>query len=250
VARHKRGEDFDDDKWALYNLKEDFVEANDLSGQYPEKLQSLKELWKEEGKQYNADTMFDPKYPGFFGGLAIKAIKAMKGPKEKDYVFYSGTPHVDQKAAPKFINRPYTITIPIVREKGNEEGVLFANGNDDTGFVVYIKDSKAVFEYNYCANVASFGKLYKIESTIPVPTGKSEIRFEFEKTGKFAGIGKLFINGQEVGRIDMPKTIAGRLSHEGLDIGRDGNTLITTSYTDSFPFTGQIEKVAIWVGTK
>lgn len=250
VARHKSGEDYDDDKWSLYHLKEDFVEANDLSAQYPDKLKALQKLWKEEGKKVNADFMIDPKYPGFFGGMAIKAVKAMKGPKEKDYIFYSGMPHVDQKAAPKFIDRPYTITIPVVREKGDEEGVLFANGNDDSGFVIYIKDSKAVFEYNYCANVASFGKLYKIESSIPVPTGRSEIQLEFEKTGKFAGIGKLLINGKEAGRIDMPKTIAGRLSHEGLDIGRDGNTLISTNYTDSFAFTGQIEKVAIWVGIK
>ncbi|MCD4718648.1 MAG: arylsulfatase [Desulfobacula sp.] len=250
VARHKSGDDYDDDKWSLYNLEEDFVEANDLSAQHPDKLKELKKLWKAEAKKVNADYMIDPKYPGFFGGLAIKAMKAMRGPKEKEYLFYSGTPRVDQKATPKFIDRPYTITIPVVREKGNEEGVLFANGNDDSGFVIYIKDDKAVFEYNYCANVPSFGKLYKIESTICVPAGKSEIQFEFEKTGKLAGIGKLFINGKEAGRMDMPKTIAGRLSHEGLDIGRDGNTLITTSYTDSFPFTGQIEKVAIWVGIK
>lgn len=249
VARHKSGDDYDDDKWSLYHLKEDFVEANDLSAQYPDKLKELQKLWKEEGKKVNADFMIDPKYPGLFGGMAIKAIKAMKGPKEKDYVFYSKTPHVDQKAAPKFLDRPYIIKIPVVRKKG-DDGVLFANGNDDSGFVIYIKNNKAIFEYNYCANVPSFGRLYKIESSIPVPTGKSEIQFEFEKTGKLAGIGKLLINGKEAGRTDMPKTIAGRLSHEGLDIGRDGNTLISTSYTDSFAFTGQIEKVAIWVGIK
>ena len=174
----------------------------------------------------------------------------MKGPKEKNYVFYSGTPYVDQKVAPKFIDRPYTITIPVVREKGNEEGVLFANGNNDSGFVIYIQNDKAVFEYNYCANVPSFGKLYKIESTVPVPAGKSEIQFEFEKTGKLAGIGKLFVNGKEAGRMDMPETIVDRISHEGFGVGRDSNKRISTSYTDSFPFTGQIEKVMIWVGTK
>ena len=47
--------DFDPDKakWELYNIDEDFSQANDLAKQYPEKLRQLQDLWWVEAAKYN-----------------------------------------------------------------------------------------------------------------------------------------------------------------------------------------------------
>ena len=48
-------EEFDPDKakWELYNIDEDFSQANDLAAQHPEKLRQLQDLWWVEAAKYN-----------------------------------------------------------------------------------------------------------------------------------------------------------------------------------------------------
>ena len=44
---------FDQDKWELYNLADDFSEANDLSAQYPQKLKELQDAFWVEAKKHD-----------------------------------------------------------------------------------------------------------------------------------------------------------------------------------------------------
>ena len=50
---------WDKDKWELYNLDEDFSEANDVAAKYPEKLAELKGLFDAEAKKYNVYPLDD-----------------------------------------------------------------------------------------------------------------------------------------------------------------------------------------------
>lgn len=50
---------FENDKWELYNLTEDFNENNDLAKKYPEKLAELKTLFDTQAKQYNIYPFID-----------------------------------------------------------------------------------------------------------------------------------------------------------------------------------------------
>ena len=52
IAVHRLGTEFDDDRWELFNLKEDFSEANDIAASRPEKLAELKEVWWREAGKY------------------------------------------------------------------------------------------------------------------------------------------------------------------------------------------------------
>ena len=47
------GWDPDKDRWELYNLDEDFSEANDLAAKHPEKLAELKKLFWEDAEKYH-----------------------------------------------------------------------------------------------------------------------------------------------------------------------------------------------------
>jgi arylsulfatase len=44
---------FDDDKWELYDLANDFSEANDVSAKYPQKLKELQNDFWVEAKKYD-----------------------------------------------------------------------------------------------------------------------------------------------------------------------------------------------------
>ncbi len=54
VAIHRPGTPFDEDRWALYHVDEDFSEAENVAARYPQKLEELKKLWWEEAAKNGA----------------------------------------------------------------------------------------------------------------------------------------------------------------------------------------------------
>jgi arylsulfatase A-like enzyme len=50
---------FENEKWELYNLNEDFNETNDLAAKYPEKLKELKTLFEAQAKRYGLAPYID-----------------------------------------------------------------------------------------------------------------------------------------------------------------------------------------------
>ncbi len=249
TAVHKRGTKYTDDVWSLFNLEEDFTHATDLANTYPEKLARMKEVWRREGEQVNAALMVDLENPGPKIKEEMKK-RAAKNPKKHEFIYYPRASHVTDFATPDFIDRSFSITASIDRPTGSENGVLFANGNHDSGLVLYIHKGRAVYEYNYFANVKSVGTMYKVTSDTKVPRGASQISLRFDKTGKLMGTATLLINGEVAGTLEMPKTMAARISHEGMDIGRDANTAVGSQYNSPYEFEGKIENVTIRLGNR
>ena len=54
IAIHVPGTDFNDDRWELYHVAEDFTESVDLAAQYPERVEEMKALWWSEAAKYGA----------------------------------------------------------------------------------------------------------------------------------------------------------------------------------------------------
>ncbi|MCU0229239.1 MAG: arylsulfatase [Bryobacterales bacterium] len=54
IGIHRPGTSFDDDRWELYHVAEDFSESTNLASQYPQRLDALKQLWWEEATRYGA----------------------------------------------------------------------------------------------------------------------------------------------------------------------------------------------------
>lgn len=53
VAMHKRGTEFSNDTWQLFNLRDDFSEAHDLAQSNPKKRQELQKLWEQEAEKFS-----------------------------------------------------------------------------------------------------------------------------------------------------------------------------------------------------
>jgi arylsulfatase A-like enzyme len=228
---------FDEDKWELYNVEEDFSECKDLADKHPEKLRQLVELWWAEAGKYNVLPL-DDRF------AERQALRDEISKEKKSYTFYPGTVRVPENSAPHFKNRSYSINAEVEIPKAGAEGPICAIGGIGSGWSLYIKDKKLVYCYNY------LGKYYYLNSTDHVPTGKVKLGFEFEKTGKekfgAGGIARLYINGNKAGELKIPRTVRFVYSMgESFDIGRDSGTAVTPEYKHHAEFTGTIKKVVI-----
>ena len=231
---------FDKDQWELYNLEEDFSQANDLAKQNPKKLRELQDAFVAEATKYNVfplDDRFSERLdvtlrPSFFYG-------------RKSMTFYPGMTRLPEGSAPKTTSASHTVTVKASIPERNAEGVLICIGGDSAGWSLCMEEGKLVYHYNWFDT-----ERYKVELAAPLAPGKAEIRMEFvnegEKPGGPASV-SLFVNGKKVGSGKLPKQVAYRFSVESLDVGMDTMSPVSKTYVEKLPFefNGKIESVKL-----
>jgi arylsulfatase len=230
--------DFGNDKWELYNIKNDFSEAVDLSKKYPDKLKELKSLFDKEAKRNNV-------YP-----LDDRAAERMLEYRpsitagKTSFTYYPGAIRIPETSAPNLKMKSHRITVDVNIPDNGAEGVLVAEGGSSAGYTLFIKGDKLVYEYNFLGRAQ-----YTITSTSSVPKGTSRLVFDYEQQGKTwggGGIGRLSINGQPAGEGTIAMTVPGRFSGtETFDVGEDLGATVSESYKGPFKFTGEIKKVTV-----
>jgi arylsulfatase len=234
----------------LFNLNEDFSEADDVAAKYPAKLEQLKQLWFIQASKYKV-------FP-VDSSLALRQAVSrplMSSPRDK-YVYYPGTGEVDGSNAADVRNRSHKITAEVEISKEGAKGVLLANGGTFAGYAFFInKDQKLQYSHNYVGI-----KEYKVISEEKVPSGKLTLSMEFKKTGPpdfkngkgSPGTVTLYVNDKAVGSGKIPVTVplSYSLSGDGLSVGRDTLSAVSLDYVGStFPFTGgRLHRVIVDLG--
>jgi arylsulfatase A-like enzyme len=230
--------DFENDQWELYNIDEDFSEANNLAASNPKKLEEMKKIFDEEAKKYNvyplddrfAERGADPLRPSFTRG-------------KTSFTYYPGAVRIAEGSAPSIHMRSHSITAD-VKIAGGTKGVIVAQGGNLGGYTLYIKDNKVFYENNY------FGKnIDVITSTIPLPQGNDVIKFEYTQESKEyagGGTGRLYINGKLAGEKRFAHVVPIRFSAtETFDVGEERGSTVSKSYTAPYKFTGELKKVTV-----
>lgn len=241
---HKSGTDFSKDVWELYNLNEDFNERIDLAARYPQKVKELQAVFDEEAIKYNVFPLSDHALGHSAGGRKRSPF----GLKKK-VVLYPGIDQFLTYSGPQFQQDSFTITADVEIQSPSEQGVLFATGSEFDGLSLFIKDGKFVSAHNTGSIVRH------LESNIPVPAGKSKLKFQFdyaatEKGNKDwnarAGTESIFINDQKVAEREI--TVAeGAIGvyKDGIDVGSDRNSPVSDRYKAPFSFSGKLNNVVI-----
>ena len=231
------GWDPDQDKWELYNIDEDFSEANDLAAKNPEKLAELKRLFWEEAEKYHVTPLMGG-LASFYGFSAPAALR-------KTFTYYPGTENISAGMTPQVYNRSFTIAADLEIPATGAEGVIVANGDFLGGFSLYVQGDKLHYTYSFLGL-----KVDTLTSTQPLPAGKVAVRYEFaaDTPGKMGtgGRGRLWINGEPVGENRIEHSVPLRFSsYSGMDIAKDNGDPVSQSYAakSPFPFTGRIGKV-------
>jgi arylsulfatase len=230
--------DFDQDKWELYNLADDFSEANDVSAKYPQKLKELQNDFWIEAKKYNVLPLDDR-----FAERGDPRLRPSLIEGRTDFTYYPGAVRIPEPSVADTKNASHTITANVEVPDGGADGVLVAEGGAAGGYTFYIQDGKPIYEYNYMAH-----ERYKIASSEPLSPGPAVLRLDFKYDG--GGLGKggtaaLFINDKKVGEGRIEKTVPSRFGAESFDVGMDNGSPVSENYQPPFAYAGTIKKVEI-----
>jgi arylsulfatase len=233
----------DDFKWELYNINEDFSQANDLAAKNPDKLKELQAAFDVEAKKYNV-------YPldSSFASRADPAIRPSLTRGRSEFTYYPGMVRIPEGSAPDFKNKSWTAAAAVSIPASGASGVLATIGGRFGGLALLMIDNKPEFAY---ALSNQPDNKYRITSDQPLPAGDHLIRVKFDYDG--GGIGKgatatLLVDEKQVAQGRIPQTIGVRFSlDETFDVGEDMGTPVLEDYADKMPFafTGTLKKFVV-----
>jgi arylsulfatase len=232
--------------WELYNLDEDFSQANDLASTNPTKLRELQDMWWAEASKYSVLPLDGRKTERLNGEL--QGRPSLAGHR-KSFTYYPGTLAVPAGSAPNILNKSFSFTADVEISGDKTEGAIVSFGGSDGGYGIYVRDGKPVFAGNFLGRSVT-----RASSETPLPAGTVKLRGEFKYDG--GGLGKggtmsLFVNDQKVGEGRIEQTQGITLGLGGtLDIGADTGSPVDEAYTPPFHFTGKIKQVTVDLETK
>ena len=231
-----------EDVWELYNIDEDFSEANDLAANNPAKLKELQEIFLKEAVRNNVLPIDDRRSERFNPAVAGRP-DLLDG--RKTLTVYPGMTGIMENAFINVKGVHHTITADIELKDANASGVIIAQAGYFGGWTLYMKDGKAHHEYNFFALERT-----NIASETPLATGKHTIVYEFipdETKPGSGGKSILNIDGRKVGEGHIPKTEPYAFSaDEGTDVGIDGETNVSPDYKQGDnAFSGNIVSVTV-----
>ncbi len=239
---------FQDEKWELYNVKEDFSLTNDLAAQYPEKVEEMKKLFDQEAIANDVYPLDDRLYERFNAAIAgrpdlmgdrtsLTLAQGMEGMLENTFL--------NIKNNSKTIVANVTLT-------NNDHGVILCQGGKFGGWALYMDNGRPAYTYNY------FGlQRYTVKSPTKLNQEKAEIKLAFDYDGNGTGKGgtaTLYVDGKKVAEGRIEKTQPAVFSaDETADVGLDDATQVADKVfkdLEDSKFTGYIDKVVISIPDK
>jgi arylsulfatase A-like enzyme len=231
-----------DDKWELYDTRNDFSLANNLAVKNPVKLKELQDLFLKEAVKNHVlpidDRVFERMIPASAGRPDLMGSRT-------SLTVYEGMIGMSENVFINLKNKSHTITADVEIPQGGANGVILAQAGRFGGWSLYMKDGKPTYTYNFLGL-----QRFNVAAAQPLPAGKATIRFEFAPDGPGmgkGGIGTILVNGQKVAEGRIERTQCCFFSaDEGADVGVDEATPVTEDYKEgNNKFTGKINSVTI-----
>jgi arylsulfatase len=231
-----------DDVWELYNVADDFSQADNLAQKDPAKLKELQDVFMKEAERNNVlpiddrrSERFNPAIagrPDLLGGRkSLTVYPGMTGMMENAFINVKGVHH--------------TVTAEVELDNARTSGVIIAQAGYFGGWTLYLKDGRVRHEYNWFALERT-----SIGGTAALPPGRHTIVYEFIPDEAKPGTGGrsiLTVGGTKVAEGKIPKTQPFAFSgDEGADVGMDAETNVSPDYRQGDnAFTGRIVKVTV-----
>jgi arylsulfatase len=233
----------DDFKWELYNINEDFSQANDLASKNPAKLKELQDAFDVEARKFKV-------YPldSSFAERADPSIRPSLTRGRNEFTYYAGMTRIPEGSAPDFKNKSWAVAAEVEIPSGGASGVLATIGGRHGGWALLVQDGKPEFVYAYSNQPEH---KYRVVSNQPLSEGNHVVRVAFKYDGGGHGKGAtadLFVDGKQVAEGRIPQTVGLRFSlDETFDIGQDDGTPVVEDYANNMPyaFTGTLKKVVV-----
>jgi hypothetical protein len=228
-----------DDKWELYNTREDFSLSNDLATKDPGKLKNMQDLFMKEAEKYHVLPIDDRRFERL-NAAAVGRPTMMQG--KTTMTLGEGMKGMGSDIFISLFNTSYSITADVeVPINGN--GVIVCQGGRFGGISFYVREGKPAFTYNFLGL-----EQFQAIASQPLKPGKYILSYDFKYdgggTGK-GGTGTISVNGVKVAEARIAKTEKSIFSGDDLaDVGVDEGTPVA-DYGPSSKFNGKIDKVTI-----
>jgi arylsulfatase A-like enzyme len=223
---------FDEDRWELYHLEEDWSECRDLAEREPERLRAMIALWEREAERFrvlplNRDIAFWERHRLERRVLREGAMR-VRGPAGGSVT----------------IGRSWTLRCAVELDRTPAAGTIAAEGGLGGGWRLSLDEGRPAFRYN-------FSGLEPSDAVAPHPLGpgRHEIGVTFEvepREGAVAGASvTLDVSGVTVARGTIPRVAEGFYAFDGgLDVGADrGSPVSARPAADAF--SGRIYEVIV-----
>ncbi|MBU8868234.1 arylsulfatase [Paenarthrobacter aromaticivorans] len=224
VTAHVHGEDYSRDDWRLYNTREDFAEAHDLAATELEQLQALQELWWQQAERVGAFPLDD---------RTLVELLTARGPaglvNRKEIVFRPGQSHIPLASAITGSDRALEFTVHLEDFSPGMEGVLVSSGNQQGGYVLYVRNDVLIFEHH------ALGVRDVVKSDVVLPTGPQTVGLRLTPRDDKAALAELLHQDEVVAATTISAT-SSHLSFWGMDIGADPVSTVSAEYEAPFAF--------------
>ena len=211
LGNHKKS--FEEDRWELYDLSNDFSQARDLASEQPKRLKKMQALFDQEAKRAGIFPLRD--------ASNIRTPMPGLNLDRKVFTYYPGAVAIPESEAPPVFNRSWSMQAELHVADNNARGVIVTIGGTGAGWSLYLDQTGTpVFEY----------RLFEItrqtlKAKQPLPAGKHKLNIDFIYDGKGyakGGLLKFSVNGIAQGEVKLPATPPAFFSiDETFDLGID-----------------------------
>ncbi len=227
------------EKWELYDIRNDFSQGNDLSQVHPEKLQELQQLFDEEARRNNVYPLKEP-IQGF--GPTFAVPDSLGGLSKMTYTTVNI--RMPERSVVNLKNCSFRITAEIDVPESGCEGVIVAQGGNMAGWSLYVGgDGRPRYHYNW------FGHEHSVAVACEkLSPGRRTVVIDHAYDGGFGAGGDsvMSIDARPVGhvRIERSVPVIFSISGETFDVGLDSGAAVG-DYPHIYRFTGQIHGVTL-----
>ena len=227
------------EKWELYDIRNDFSQGVDLSQEHPEKLEELLRMFDVEARRNN---VYPLKEPGQTFGPRYVTPDALGGRTKMTYTRDHW--RMPERSVVNLKNCSYRVTAIVDVPEDGCEGVVVAQGGNMAGWSLYVDaEGRPVFHYN------RFGRdHYVARASAALAPGRRVIVVDFAYDGGFGAGGDavLSVDGRALGHVRLEHTVPVifSISGETFDVGLDSGAAVGF-YPHVYRFTGGIESVTL-----
>ncbi|MBI2704694.1 MAG: arylsulfatase [Actinobacteria bacterium] len=229
--------DFDNDRWSLFNLADDFSEAHDLAGDEPELTRQLVDRWWAEAGRNDVLPLDDSLI------MRISALEPSPWGMRPTGVFRpGGGPVAEDLLPPLGGGFRFRASITVADDGSAAEGVIAALGDWNNGFALYLLDGCAVMTVNL------FGDPVSTRTTAPLAPGEHSLLVEYRREQGGGGPMAIGVDGapaSEPAQVPRDLPFRWQIGGAGLLVGRDAGFPVCDDYAPPFPLTGTLEQLTI-----
>jgi len=235
---------FADDRWELFHIAADRSQCHDLAAEQPEKLEELKALWFTEADKYNGLPLADLNVFETF----MKFRPTLTAGRTT-FTYYPGTASVGLGAMVELRGQSFSVLAEVAVDDADAKGVLFKQGAGHGGHVLFVKDGRLHYVYNFMGEDQQ-----TVSAPDPIPLGAHVFGVRFERTGTVegthtpVGVVSLYVDDDVVATLPDVRTHPATfgLAAAAVQVGRNSGQPVCSAYTAPFPFTGgSVAKVVV-----